>query len=101
MLKLKAEMLSGERYDLSKITCVVYMDERMEERTFHLQETTYEIHKTYIANVIKPRLGHFQLREIEPIHMQKFVNELAIDIGYSPATVHLIYRIVSASLKKS
>lgn len=72
----------------------------MKERTFHLQETTYEIHKTYIANVIKPRLGYFQTREIEPIYMQKLVNELAIDIGYSPATVHLIYRIVSASLKK-
>ncbi|HFK1514764.1 TPA: tyrosine-type recombinase/integrase [Bacillus cereus] len=101
MLKLKAEMLSGERSDLSKLTYAVYVDEWMKERTFHLQETTYEIHKTYIANVIKPRLGHFQLKEIEPIHMQKFVNELAIDIGYSPATVHLIYRIVSASLKKA
>ncbi|PFW37654.1 site-specific integrase [Bacillus anthracis] len=101
MLKLKAEMLSGERSDLLKLTYATYVDEWMKERTFHLQATTYEIHKTYIANVIKPRLGHFQLREIEPIHMQKFVNELAIDVGYSPATVHLIYRIVSASLKKA
>lgn len=101
MLILKSKMLSGERSDLSKLSYATYVDEWMKERTFHLQETTYEIHKTYIANVIKPRLGHFQMREIEPIYMQKFVNELAIDIGYSPATVHLIYRIVSASLKKA
>lgn len=101
MVKLKAEMLGGEHSDLSKLSYNTYVDEWMKERTFHLQETTYEIHKMYLENVIKPRLGHFQLRQIEPIHMQKFVNDLAIDVGYAPATVHIIFRIVSASLRKA
>lgn len=101
MVKLKAEMLGGEHSDLSKLSYATFVDEWMKERTFHLQETTFESHKMYLENVIKPRIGHFQLRQIEPIHMQKFVNDLAIDIGYAPATVHLIYRIVSASLRKA
>lgn len=101
MLKLKAEMLGGEHSDLSKLSYATFVDEWMKERTFHLQESTYEIHKTYLENVIKPRLGHFQLRQIEPIHMQSFVNSLVIDVGYAPATVHIIFRIVSASLRKA
>ncbi|MFD5259431.1 tyrosine-type recombinase/integrase [Bacillus wiedmannii] len=101
LLKLKAEMLTGEHTGLSKLSYAAYVDEWMKERTFHLQETTYEIQKMYLENVIKPRIGRFQLGEIEPIHMQKLVNDLVIDVGYSPATVHIIFRIVSASLKKA
>ncbi|HFK1761306.1 TPA: tyrosine-type recombinase/integrase [Bacillus cereus] len=101
LLKLKAEMLTGEHTGLSKLSYAAYVDEWMKERKFHLQETTYEIQKMYLENVIKPRIGHFQLGEIEPIHMQKLVNDLVIDVGYSPATVHIIFRIVSASLKKA
>ncbi|PFU90807.1 site-specific integrase [Bacillus anthracis] len=101
LLKLKAEMLTGEHTGLSKLSYAAYVDEWMKERTFHLQETTYEIQKMYLENVIKPRIGHFQLRQIEPIHMQKLVNDLVIDVGYAPATVHIIFRIVSASLRKA
>ncbi|PFW83433.1 site-specific integrase [Bacillus sp. AFS075960] len=101
MVKLKAEILGGEYSDLSKLSYATFVDEWMKERSFHLQESTYEIHKMYLENVIKPRIGHFQLRQIEPIHMQKFVNDLVIDVGYAPATVHIIFRIVSASLRKA
>lgn len=101
LLKLKAEMLGGEHSDLSKLSYATFVEEWMKERSFYLQESTFEIHKMYLENVIKPRIGHFQLRQIEPIHMQKFVNDLVIDIGYAPTTVHLIYRVISASLKKA
>lgn len=101
MIRLKAEMLNGDYTDLSRSPYAKYVDEWMKERSFHLQESTFGGHKMYIENVIKPRIGHLKLKEIQPIHMQKFVNELVIDKGYSPATVHLIFRIVSASLKKA
>lgn len=90
-------MLTGEHTGLSKLSFAAYVDEWMKERTFHLQETTYEIQNMDLENVIKPRIGHFQLGEIEPIHIQRLVNDLVIDVAYSPATVHIIFRIVSAS----
>lgn len=45
-------------------------------------------------------LGHFKIQQITPLHIQKFVNNLVSEAKYSEHTVHLIYRIVSASLKK-
>lgn len=79
----------------------IYVDEWMKERSFHLQKSTFGIHKTYLENVIKPRIGHFRLKQIQPIHMQSFVNELVINTNYSANTIHLIFQIISASLKKA
>ncbi len=101
MVKLQAEMLNEEFTDLSTMKYDTYVDEWMKERSFHLQKSTFDIHKTYIENVIKPRIGHFRLQKIQPIHMQSFVNELVMRMDYSAHTVHLIFRIVSASLKKA
>ncbi|WP_255294434.1 hypothetical protein [Bacillus cereus] len=54
-----------------------------------------------MENIINPRIGHFSLQQIQPINMQTFVNDLAIYTNYPAYTVHLIFRIVSASLKKA
>ncbi|EOQ07818.1 MULTISPECIES: site-specific integrase [Bacillus cereus group] len=101
LTKLKAELLSDEFLNLSQITYARYLEEWFEERKIHLQEWTYDIHHTYYRNVIKPKLGHFKLQQIEPIHIQKFINDLVNKTDYSPHTIHLIFRIVSASLKKA
>ncbi|HFK1782950.1 TPA: tyrosine-type recombinase/integrase [Bacillus cereus] len=101
MVKLQAEMLNEEFIDLSTMKYDMYVDEWMKERSFHLQKSTFDIHKTYIENVIKPRIGHFRLQKIQPIHMQSFVNNLVINTDYSAHTVHIIFRIISASLKKA
>ncbi|KEK22518.1 site-specific integrase [Bacillus gaemokensis] len=101
LIKLQAEMLNDEFLDLSQMTYSKYLDEWFEERRIYLQKSTYEIHSIYCANVIKPRLGHFKLQKIEPIHIQKFVNNLANETAYSSHTIHLVFRIVSASLKKA
>jgi len=101
MVKLQAEMLDEEFTDLSTMKYGIYVDEWMKERSFYLQKSTFDIHKTYIKNVIKPRIGHFGLQKIQPIHMQSFVNNLVMETNYSAYTVHLIFRIVSASLKKA
>ncbi|EOW9526600.1 tyrosine-type recombinase/integrase [Bacillus cytotoxicus] len=101
MVRLQAEMLNEEFIDISTMKYDMYVDEWMKERSFHLQKSTFDIHKTYIENVIKPRIGHFRLQKIQPIHMQSFVNDLVINTDYSAHTVHIIFRIISASLKKA
>lgn len=101
MTKLKAKILTSEFLDLTKITYAKYMDEWFEERQNHLQNTTFEIHSIYYQNVIKPKLGHFKIQQMTPLHIQKFINELVNQNSYSEHTIHLIYRIISASLKKA
>ncbi len=66
-----------------------------------LKEPTFETHSISYRNVIKPGLGHHKLQQIAPIQIQKFVNDLVNNTSYSEHTIHLIFRIVSASLKKS
>ncbi|MEY9867258.1 integrase [Peribacillus sp. B2I2] len=101
MTKLKAEILENEFLDLTKMTYSRYMEEWFEERKNRLQKTTFEIHSIYYRNVIKPRLGHLKVHQIAPIQLQKFINDLVNDTSYSKHTIHLIFRIVSASLKKA
>ncbi|OXB99475.1 MULTISPECIES: site-specific integrase [Bacillus] len=101
MVKLQAEMLNEQFIDLSTMKYDTYIDEWMKERSFHLQKSTFDIHQMYIENVIKPRIGHFRLQKIQPIHMQSFVNDLVVNTDYSAHTVHIIFRIISASLKKA
>ncbi|MDC2866533.1 site-specific integrase [Bacillus sp. BP-3] len=101
LIKLQAEMLNNEFVDLSQMTYSKYLDEWFEERRIYLQKSTYEIHSIFCENVIKPKLGQFKLQKIEPIHIQKFVNNLVNETDYSSHTIHLVFRIVSASLKKA
>lgn len=101
MTKLKAEILSNDFLDLTTMTYSTYMDEWFEERQNHLQKTTFEIHSIYYRSVIKPKLGHFKIQQMTPLHIQKFINELVSQNSYSEHTIHLIYRIISASLKKA
>ncbi|MDP1457907.1 tyrosine-type recombinase/integrase [Bacillus wiedmannii] len=101
LIKLRADFLDDEVVNLSHMTYSAYMDEWVKERKIHLQKSTYETHMIYYRNIIKPKLGHFKLGQIEPIHIQKFINNLVSDTDYSPHTVHLVFRIISASLNKA
>lgn len=101
MTKLKAERLENEFLDLTKMTYSRYMEDWFKERKNRLQKTTFEIHSIYYRNAIKPRLGHLKVQQIAPIQIQKFINDLVNDTNYSEHTIHLIFRIVSASLKKA
>ncbi|MCK2017945.1 site-specific integrase [Peribacillus frigoritolerans] len=101
MTKLRAEVLEDEFLDLTKMTYEHYMEEWFQERKNTLQRTTFEIHSIYYRNVIKPELGQLKVQQIAPIQIQKFINELVNDTNYSAHTIHLIFRIVSASLKKA
>ncbi|USK82622.1 site-specific integrase [Peribacillus frigoritolerans] len=101
MTKLRAELLEDDFLDLTKITYESYMEEWFQERKNTLQKTTFEIHSIYYRNLIKPKLGQLKVQQIVPIQIQKFINELVNETSYSAHTIHLIFRIVSASLKKA
>ncbi|MBZ5753033.1 site-specific integrase [Metabacillus rhizolycopersici] len=101
MTKIKAEILENEFLDLTQISYSKYMEEWFQERKSRLQKSTFETHSIFYRNVIKPKLGHLKLQQIAPMQIQKFINDLVNDTSYSEHTVHLIFRIVSSSLKKA
>ncbi|WP_456364010.1 tyrosine-type recombinase/integrase [Priestia aryabhattai] len=99
--KLRAELLENEITNTTSIPYNKYMDEWLSERVHQLQKNTINVHKIYYESVIKPRLGHFKLQELSPIHIQHFINQIVYELNYSEHTIHLIYRIVSGSLKRA
>ncbi|MDR4926521.1 site-specific integrase [Peribacillus simplex] len=101
MTKLRAEVLEDDFLDLTKMTYERYMEEWFQERKNTLQKTTFEIHSIYYRNVIKPKLGQLKVQQIAPVQIQKFINELVNETSYSEHTIHLIFRIISVSLKKA
>ncbi|MEH7028690.1 tyrosine-type recombinase/integrase [Bacillus wiedmannii] len=101
MVKLRVEYLSAGFIEPSTMKYVTYMEKWLKERTYSIQESTHEVHLSYYRNVIKPNLGHFKLRDIEPMNLQEFINHLVFEMEYSPNTVHLVFRIVKSSLKKA
>lgn len=101
MIRLKAEILENEFLDLTHMTYGKFMEEWLQERKSRLQASTFETHSIFYKNVIEPRLGLLKLQQITPMQIQKFVYDLVNDTSYSGHTIHLIFRIVSASLKKA
>lgn len=101
MVRLHSEMLESEITELDKIDYKRYMEEWFEERKFQIEKSTWSVHHTYYKNIIEPKLGHFKLQQLRPIHIQHFINRVVNENDYSERTIHLIYRIVSASLKKA
>ncbi|MFJ7680319.1 tyrosine-type recombinase/integrase [Peribacillus sp. NPDC097198] len=101
MTLLKSEVLQDEFTDLSSLSLAKFMDEWFIERKIQLQSSTYETHYIYFRTVIKPRLGHFKLQKLSPIIVQNFINNLVQEGNYSENTIHLIFRVLSAALKKA
>ncbi|MGI2709009.1 MULTISPECIES: site-specific integrase [Bacillus cereus group] len=101
MVKLKAEVLNNEFISTSKMTYRTYMNQWFKEREFSIQESTYEMNLGYYKNIIQPRLGHLDLQQMTPVLLQNFVSNLVSEKRYSSYTIHLIFRIVSVSLKKA
>ncbi|WP_411736732.1 tyrosine-type recombinase/integrase [Priestia megaterium] len=58
------------------------MEEWFQEKSC-LQKSTFETYSIFYRNVIKPRLDHLKLQQI-----QKFINDLVNDTPYSEHLFH-------------
>ncbi|SIR68402.1 Site-specific recombinase XerD [Peribacillus simplex] len=101
MTLVKSEILQDEFTDFSSLSLEKFMIEWFQGRKIQLQASTYETQYIYFRTVIKPRLGHFKLQKITPMILQRFVNDLVNENHYSEYTIHLIFRVLSAALKKA
>ncbi|MGE7662672.1 tyrosine-type recombinase/integrase [Peribacillus sp. NPDC097197] len=101
MTIIKAEILQDEFTDLSNLSIERFMEEWFQERKIQLQSSTYETHYIYFRTVIKPRLGTFKLQKLTPMIIQRFINDLVQERHFSEYTIHLIFRVLSSSLKKA
>ena len=77
--KIIAEIDEGTYLEPSKMPLEVWVKRWLEEYTFDKKYSTVKNYKTIFNSQILPRLGKFQLCELDRMRIQRFYNEL-----YSP-----------------
>lgn len=66
----------------------------------HVRPTTRDNYAQTIRKYMIPEIGHIQLRQLTPTHLQKLYNDL-LARGLSNRTVRLVHTIAHASLKQA
>lgn len=85
---------------------VDFIPQYIENVQAEISVTTLENYKRIIRDLIIPALGHLKLKDIKPLHIQKFVNALSSgeyrldgkDKPYKPATVRRYYVVLQSIL---
>ena len=104
-VEFEAQVISGEAATSGKLRLVDFIPQYYDNVRNTLAETTMVNYQRIIERFILPALGHMKLKDIQPIHVQKFVNALSTgDYGqdgksgkpYAPATVRRYYVVLQS-----
>ena len=106
-VEFEEKVLSGETAANGRIRLVDFIPQYYENVQNTLTETTLVTYKRIINGFILPSLGHLKLKDIKPLHIQKFVNALSTGDyrqdgkdgkPYAPATVRRYYVVLQSIL---
>jgi integrase len=64
----------------------------------NLKSSTYANRKNLIEARIIPKIGHYQIEDLKPIHFSKFYNELH-DHGYSSDYIHTMHSVLRTAFR--
>lgn len=101
------KMESGDISDVSKLTVEAWLGKYLKIYCAGSEQTTIEGYKNYIDNHIIPAFGKMKLRDVRPLHIQKFYNEEAAGTSpgakqkYKGKTVLQEHRILHRAFKKA
>ncbi len=83
----------------SELTLDKYLLDFIEKHKINLSFTTYEIYLRICNKYINPLLGRYKLQELQPIHIQNYIDDL---LGVlSPQTIKIHINILNLALKKA
>lgn len=99
------KVLSGQVSKSENMKLVDFIPQYMENIKPEVAETTFKNYTRIINTLIIPALGHLKLKDIKPLHVQKFVNSLC-DVEATgkngktlkPATIQRYYVVLQSIL---
>lgn len=92
---------SGNLIENNKITLNEFIDRWMIDVAIHrLRPSTLNTHESIIRNHVKPTVGHLQLKDISPVHLQLLYSD-KLKSGLSKRTVKYIHTILHQSLDQA
>lgn len=69
-------------------------------KSISLKPVTYDLYDSLINTVIAPKIGHYKLKDIKPIHIQTLYNALYNDgEGYSTSTIQKVNAILKPAFE--
>ena len=104
-VEFEAQVMNGEAATSGKLRLVDFLPQYYDNVRNTLAETTMVNYQRIIERFIIPALGHMKLKDIQPIHVQKFVNALSTGDyrqdgksgkPYAPATVRRYYVVLQS-----
>lgn len=90
----------GTFVDESSVTVSTWMKEYLKDYTADLKDATMSAYDDIIHCHIIPALGSIKLKDLSPVHVQKFYRSLS-GKGLSPKTVRNIHGVLHEALDKA
>jgi len=108
-VEFETKVQSGNYIDTSNIKLYEFIEQYLDMADQFLAPTTKAFYIKVINNIIKPSLGHMKLKEIKPIHIQRFIQMLSGDgvridnkgNKLSPATVKRYLTVLKSIMSKA
>lgn len=91
---------TGVFHDPSDISVADFMDQWIERYGINLSYNTRKTYRKNIEQHIKPALGAYKLKNLQPDTLQDFINKKKLD-GYKKSTVAQIFAVLSIALSQA
>ncbi|MEC1725835.1 tyrosine-type recombinase/integrase [Schinkia azotoformans] len=101
LTKLLNELNEGRVIEVTNMYFDEFFDIWLEERILAVEKSTYNNNITFYNLYIKPKIGGLRLKNISPLILQRFVNELVLSKKLSSGTIHKIFDILKVIFKKA
>jgi integrase len=101
--KMKAEVKANVYVEPTKDTFAVFLHRWLDNTRPHVAESTQFTYERYIDNYIIPNLGVIKVQNLQPAHIERFLNTMLTSggksgKGLSQNTVKIMDTIISAAL---
>ena len=101
LTKLLNELNEGRVIEVTNMYFDEFFDIWLEERKLTVEKSTFNNNVTFYNLYIKPKIGGLRLKNISPLILQRFVNELVLSKKLSSGTIHKIFDILKVVFKKA
>lgn len=105
-LLFEEQCKTGLSGDATKITLAEFIPVYLEQKKPSLSPSTYAYYERAIESKILPALGHHKLKDIKPVHVQAFIQQLCrvenqndTEKQLSPATIRRNLTILQSIMK--
>lgn len=89
---------AGKVYEPSEMSVSDYLDFWLKEYcTVNLADNTVTTYQNIINNQIKPNIGHYMLKSIDVLTIQKMINDIYLYKGYTKSFMKNILKVLKGS----